>query len=127
MNMKIGFDFKNNNIIKNENKEKNITEENLLLQIVKELNIKDYDIVKNSDDYTTLTYKEYDIVRIKYTDSAKWISICLCKNDKKNNIDNILFKTQKNKNQLFWKSYINNDINVYYEFIKNRCNEIDTY
>lgn len=83
MNMKIGFDFKNNNIIKNENKEKNITEENLLLQIVKELNIKDYDIVKNSDDYTTLTYKEYDIVRIKYTDSAKWISICLCKNDKK--------------------------------------------
>ena len=125
--MKIGFDFLNNKIIKDEGKEKNITEENLLLQIVKDLDLKNYDIVKNSDDYTTLTYKEYYIVRIKYTDSVKWISICLCKNDKKNNIDNILFKTQKNKNQLFWKSYINNDINVYYEFIKNRCNEIDTY
>lgn len=125
--MKIGFDFLNNKIIKDEGKEKNITEENLLLQIVKDLDLKKYDIVNNSDDYTTLTYKEYDIVRLKYTDSAKWISICLCKNDKKNNIDNILFKTQKNKNQLFWKSIITDNISVYYEFIKNRCNEIDTY
>lgn len=127
MNIKIGFDFKNNNIIKNENKEKNNIEKDLLLQIVKELNINDYDIVKKSDDYTTLTYKEYDVVRLKYSDSAKWISICLCKNDKKNNIDNILFKTQKNKNQLFWKSIITDNISVYYEFIKNRCNEIDIY
>lgn len=125
MGIQIGFDFNTNKIIKNEEHIINDSEKDILTKIAIDLSLNNYNIFSNTDDYTTLQYKEYDIARIKYTDRTKWIEIFLTKEDKKNNIDNILFETQKNKNKLFWKSIINDEISIYYNFIKNKCNEID--
>lgn len=119
MEIKIGYDLENNNFVRNEPKPINKVEFKILETIAKDLDLKDYIIVANSDDYTTMQYKQIDLVRIKYTERAKWISICLTPEDKKENINNPLFEAQKNKNQVFWKSNIKDDISVYYHFIKN--------
>lgn len=34
------------------------------------------EIVRKSDDYLTAVYKEYDVVRFKCTERAKWLNIC---------------------------------------------------
>ena len=102
----------------------NQSEIDLLNKIATDIGISDFEIVNNTEDYTTLKYKEYDLVRLKYTDKAKWISLFLTKDDKSSNIDNPLFEVQKNKKQLFWKSNITQDVDIYYPFIKHRYDEI---
>lgn len=125
MEIVLGYDFNKNEIITNKEKNVNQVEKNILEQIANYLSLSDYNIVANSDDYTTLEYKEYDIVRLKYSQRTKWISIFMTNNDKKENIDNVLFDAQKNKKQLLWKSIITDDIDIYLNFIKNKCSEID--
>ena len=73
-----------------------ITEESVLYDFAK---IFDYDlkIVHNSSDYTTLKYKEYDIIRFKYGYSGykgKWVKIFIVPKVKKKYLDNPLFKEQ---------------------------------
>ena len=63
-------------------------------------------IVSNTSDYTTLQYDEMDLIRLKYSDKTKWITIFIAPSIKKEYIDNPLFNSQKNKNQLHWKSII---------------------
>lgn len=123
MSIHIGYDFNKKEIITNF-KTINMKENEILEKIAKDIKIDNYVIINNSTDYTTLKYKDYDLVRLKYTESSKWISLFLTKEDKNNNINNILFDAQKNKNQLFWKSNINSDIDIYYSFIKNKYNEL---
>ena len=64
-------------------------------------------IVNNTDSYTTLQYNEMDLIRLKYSDNTKWITIFIPPKFKNEYIDNELFITQKNKNQLHWKSILN--------------------
>lgn len=123
MSIHIGYDFNKKEIITNF-KTINMKENEILEKIAKDIKIDNYEIINNSTDYTTLKYKDYDLVRLKYTESSKWISLFLTKEDKNNNINNNLFDAQKNKNQLFWKSNINSDIDIYYSFIKNKYNEL---
>lgn len=126
MEIHIGYDFIKNEFIKNKEIPQNEFEYKMLNTIIKELNLNNAVINNNTNDYTTLNYKGIDIVRIKYTDRSKWISIYLTDDDKKEYYDSSLFEIQKNKNQFQWKSKINNDnIEQYYKFIKNRCNFID--
>ena len=126
MEIHIGYDFIKNEFIKNKEIPQNEFEYKMLNTIIKELNLNNAVINNNTTDYTTLNYKGIDIVRIKYTDRSKWISIYLTDDDKKEYYDSSLFEIQKNKNQFQWKSKINNDnIEQYYKFIKNRCNFID--
>lgn len=128
MSIKIGYDFNNNKLIAEseftKERIKNDDENTILSKIATDLKISNYEIVNNSDDYTTLKYKEYDLIRLKYTDRSKWISLFLTKEDRDSNIDNPLFEVQKNKKQLFWKSFITQDIDIYYPFIKHRYEEI---
>lgn len=128
MSINIGYDFKNNKPIVESDftreRTKNNDEIELLNKIATDLGIVNYEIVNNSDNYTTLKYKEYDLVRLKYTTRTKWISIFLSKEERNSNIDNPLFDAQKNKNQLFWKSTINQDIDIYYPFIEKYYKEI---
>lgn len=65
-------------------------------------------IVSNTDDYTTLKYNDMDLIRLKYSDNTKWITIFIPPKYKNEYIENELFITQKNKNQLHWKSVITN-------------------
>ena len=128
MSIKIGYDFNNNKLIAEseftKERIKNVDENTILSKIATDLKISNYEIVNNSDDYTTLKYKEYDLIRLKYTDRSKWISLFLTKEDRDSNIDNPLFEVQKNKKQLFWKSFITQDFDIYYPFIKHRYEEI---
>lgn len=64
-------------------------------------------VVSNSGNYTTLKYGDFDLIRLKYSDNTKWITIFIPPKYKNDYIDNDLFITQKNKNQLHWKSLIN--------------------
>ena len=126
MTIKIGYDFKNNHIIVNDTIEQNPKEFEILNNLKDELNLKEAIINVNTTDYSTLNYKKYDIVRLKYTDRSKWISLFLTSQDKKAYENSPLFAAQKKKTQLFWKSNIlNDDLSEYYNIIKNKCNEID--
>ena len=85
-----------------------------------------FGIVQNSSDYTTLQYNNFDLIRLKYSDKVRWIKIFLTKEDKVVYLNNELFSSQKNKNELYWKSIINDDkdINKYINIIKHRIDEI---
>lgn len=65
-------------------------------------------ITRKSDSYATICMQgknyEYDIIRFKYTDRAKWISISMSHEDRLSQVNNPLFVTQKNKNQIMWKA-----------------------
>lgn len=64
--------------------------------------------VKPCDDYSTIQYKGFDFIRIKYTDKSKWIRIPMTTEMRKKYNDNPLFDAEKNKNKVMWKSEINN-------------------
>lgn len=94
-------------------------EEAILNSFVDSLNYSkdDFTIKKPSENYTTLAYKEYDIVRLKYTDIAKWVELPVIKDMKKKYIDNSLFE-ENTKNKVFWKSYLKSpDLSAYKEII----------
>ena len=62
-----------------EKRELNATDEELIVadEIVKILPpADDYDIVRKSDNYITLTMSGLDLARIKFTEKAKWVNIC---------------------------------------------------
>lgn len=86
----------------------------------------DYDLTieHNSQDYTTLKYKDYDIVRLKYGDIAKWIKVFV--QDKNKYMNDPRFEEQKNKKELFWKStiYKIEDLDNYIDVIKERLEKI---
>ena len=126
MQIDLGYDFNNNKIITKKETPINNNEVSILKKIIDDLNLKDAVVNTNTTDYTTLNYKHRDIVRLKYTDKTKWISIYLTDNDKKEYIDSPLFEAQKKKTQFLWKSKLeNDDLNQYYKFIKNSCDFID--
>lgn len=62
--------------------------------------------VKPCDDYSTIQYKGFDFIRIKYTDKSKWIRIPMTTEMRKRYNDNPLFDIEKNKNKVMWKSNI---------------------
>lgn len=99
-----------------------ITEESVLYDFIKKF---DYDlkVVHNSSDYTTIQYHDVDILRFKYGYSeykGKWVKVFIVPKYKKKYIDNPLFKEQENKNQLFWKSTIENieELNNFIDIVK---------
>ena len=98
-------------------------EESILIDYAKNF---DYEttIEHNCKDYTTLKYNNYDIIRLKYGSISKWIQIFIL--DRKKYVDNPLFATQKNKNQIMWKSTINTieDLDKYIEIIKDTLEKI---
>lgn len=62
--------------------------------------------VKPCDDYSTIQYKGFDFIRIKYTDNSKWIRIPMTTEMRKKYMDDPLFDAEKNKNKVMWKSTI---------------------
>lgn len=62
--------------------------------------------VKPCDDYSTIQYKGFDFIRIKYTDKSKWIKIPMTTEMRRKYNDNPLFDIEKNKNKVMWKSNI---------------------
>ena len=124
--IKIGYDFINKKIIKNEPRVVDESEKSILEKMIPNLrcNPGDLKVVANSDDYTTLQYKLIDIVRIKYTDKAKWIKIRMSIPDMKAEIDNPLFVLQNKKTESMWKCNVN-DIDKLYPYLNNFIKQFD--
>lgn len=61
-----------------------------------------------SSNYTTLKYEDRDLLRLKFSDNTKWITIFIPPKYKKFYMDDLLFAEEKNKNKLQWKSTLNN-------------------
>lgn len=62
-------------------------------------------LIRKSDSYLTVICRG-EIVRFKYTERARWISIQIVDSVRSNYESDSLFDSQKNKGQLFWKSSI---------------------
>lgn len=86
-----------------------------------------FTIEHRAQDYTSLVYSELsDFLRIKITNSVKWLSIALCEEDREKYYNSPLFTAQKNKNQIHWKSYFDNeeDIERYLDLAANAPRDI---
>lgn len=81
-------------------------------------------ITKTAESYTTLKYRNMDLLRLQYNDNYQEISIFISNDVRKKEYDNSLFDIQKNKNQVFWKSKLEN-LFVYYPFISSAIKQID--
>ena len=104
----------------------NETEEEISQNIIDDLGLDTslFSYKKPCEDYSTITYKDVDLFRIKYTSKARWIKILMNTEMRKEYIDNSLFDAQKNKNQVFWKSNITS-IFDYKEIILKAIDNID--
>ena len=122
--MRLGF--KDGKLIIGNEPKKMVQEEiDCLNKIIAMFPNKTFSIEKNSDDYTTLKYKDYDLVRVKIGANSQWLSCFIIDKDIKTKyINNKLFEIQKNKNQLHWKSKLS-DIEDYKEIIEKHINFID--
>lgn len=107
MDIKIGYDFNNNEYNFNDNS-LNDEEVELIKAILTHigLNYNDYTFVANSKTYTTLKFGEYDLIRLHNSNSSCWIKLPIFNKNKYENDSR--FEEQKNKNELYWKSTINN-------------------
>lgn len=127
MEIRIGFG-QNNKSKTNPHNQNEYNYLNLFIEKLSEhFNIDNFHIESNSNDYLTLKYKLLDIVRIKYTDYAKWISIYISSESKKDNINNPLFEKETNKNKVHWKSDFNGSIQPYLSILIKSCQQIDNF
>ena len=120
------FGVKDGNLIVGNNPKKIVQEEiDYLNKIVVMFPGKGFSIEKNSNDYTTLKYKLYDLVRVKIGTNNQWLSCFMVDKDiKAKYINNPMFELQKNKNQLHWKSKLSN-VEDYKEIIEKHIEFID--
>ena len=87
-------------------------------------------VTRKSDNYATIEVQKsdyfFDLIRFKYTERTKWISILLCNNDREKYSGDPLFEAQKKKTQFHWKSKMNslNDLYKYKELLVNAYNAL---
>lgn len=84
-----------------------------------------FEIQRRSASYTTLRYRDSDVLRVKYTDRAKWVAVRsfgLNENDPR-------FAKQKNKKQSFWQADINSpeDVADFVPQMVYACKETDEW
>lgn len=87
-------------------------------------------ITRKSSAYLTIAIKgtEYDGDVVRIQNSGKWISIAVSPENRKKYADSDWFTDQKDKNQIMWKTNINNldDINRYEYFLVNGYNWVNS-
>lgn len=87
-----------------------------------------FEIQKRALRYTTLKYKDYDVMRIALNDTERWLSVSLSQDDRDAYEDDARFDAQTNKKQLMWKADLYEwDVSDFVEFIQDRCEEIDSF
>ena len=75
-------------------------------------------LIKKSNDYTTLAVKSkvlergHDLIRFKLTPRTMWAAVWITPETREQYFDSELFSSQKNKNQLHWKSKLNSPEDV---------------
>lgn len=104
----------------------------LIYEILKDtpVNIGKLKIVRKSDSYTTIVVKgkewDFDLIRFKFTERTKWLSLQLSREDRITFENDVLFDAQKKKTQLHWKSKMSsiNESSKYKQLIVNSYSEI---
>ncbi|MBP5298664.1 MAG: hypothetical protein J6Z09_05910 [Lachnospiraceae bacterium] len=86
------------------NKDESRIAEHFILYIINMDPAADIILEQRSSNYISMCTKDYDFLRFKYTDRAKWISIDVTDLDV--SADDPRFTAQANKNQRFWKANI---------------------
>ena len=86
------------------NKDESRIAEHFILYIINMDPAADIILEQRSSNYISMCTKDYDFLRFKYTDRAKWISIDVTDLDV--SADDPRFTAQTNKNQRFWKANI---------------------
>lgn len=82
--------------------------------------------IKPCEDYTTIQYKDGDLIRIKYTDKVKWIRVRTTPEIREKYKDDPLFDAEKSKNKVMWKSNIEN-LHDYKNILLETIKIIDEY
>ena len=91
-------------------KESNETEETVCTYIMRKMTENrdpkhKFVIQHKSDNYTTLVYRNIDLVRVKWTPQAKWIAIYMGSKEMSDKYkDDPRFIEQSNKNQIQWRT-----------------------
>lgn len=86
-------------------------------------------VVRKSDAYATIVMQgkewDHDLIRFKFTNLTKWISLSISNEDREVYIDDPLFDAQKKKTQLHWKSKLSGikELPKYKEIIINSYNQ----
>lgn len=130
--MKIVLGYENGNLILGDNKDKyhdnpnGELEEEILLHYAKNFDKEMY-VEHNSKNYSTLRYKNYDVIRFHYSNISKWLELFIIPKEKNKYINNPLFQETKNFNVLYWHSKINNpsDLQNYIDIVNEDLNFID--
>ena len=125
----IGYDFDKNKTIEDSGHELNEVEAAILEYISNNLECNDplaFKISANSSNYTTLSYLDVDIVRVKQTPKTSWIKIMISNDDNKTQRNNPIFANQNNKGESFWKCDVD-DLDVLYPFINRTILMIESW
>lgn len=86
-------------------------------------------VAKKSRDYTTLVYKEYDVMRVKITPFSKWLSVYVLRPMQPKYAEDPRFALQDNKRQIMWKAAITGpeDVLQFEEFFVNTCENAEKH
>ena len=84
-----------------------------------------FEIQKRAEEYTTLRYKDNDLVRLKYSTGSKWIDIFMSNDLRQQYVDSDLFLANR-KNKLFWRSKLyTDDLKEYIDIIKTALDSMN--
>ena len=130
MAINIGFDKEKGSFhIGTPEKQFNELETTELKYLISKLGVDNLEIKKKSKEYTTLTYKNSDIVRYKHTDNTWWIELAMCyiSENRQELFDSKMFEAQNKMNVAMWKSIIKTSIDDYIVLIKQIITEADKF
>lgn len=79
----------------------------------------DWEIRHRSQEYTTLSYRNSDMIRVKWTESARWIKVQVVAANAEKFMNDPIFEHQKKKTELMWKvpCITKDDIDKVYPYI----------
>lgn len=88
----------------------------------------DFHLEQRSSSYVSAIFRGSDVLRMKFTDRAKWISLDMWGQEAEHN-DNFLFAAQKNKSQRHWKAKIDSleDLIHFDELFLKICRETQEF
>lgn len=83
--------------------------------------------VEERDIYTTLRYKDYDLLRLHYDNISKWVNVFIVPDNRDKYIDDPLFQEHDGYDKLMWYSSIRDadDLKMFIGIIEEDIEFID--
>lgn len=89
----------------------------------------DWEIRHRSQDYTTLAYRNSDLLRVKWTENSHWIRIQMDGENATKHENDPIFSHQEKKTELMWRVPCNTkeDIDTLYPYILEAWDSIENF